>query len=451
MRLFSLIFFLVVLGLSAVYLDTNLSPNSTSRVLPIITWFEEGTLCIDTYQEQTMDKSVVDGHYYSDKAPLPTFLVLPIYGTLKALGLAGNYHPLLHRPVYFLGGFFCGSLPFALIAWLMLKYVPRDQNPKWSVWWATLPLFGSFLFVFAGSFYNHVLSAAFVLSAYLLLRYEQKYLWAGLLAGMAFLTEFPMGLLLPIWLGLLWWHHRQWRPSILFFAGFAPALLFILCYNGYFTGSPFRFLYQMVAHEDFARLSDTIGFQYPHPSALWGLIMGQYRGLLFYLPLLVPVVWVAIQNKVWKGIQRSDAYLWGFVGIHFLLISTHAIWWGGWSYGPRHLAAPAILLLFEGLRMLAKQRISALPLWIAGGFGLICALLAKATVLYAIPSEEAFPVFGYLAKKWQQGIFNEHNLLTQVLGIDPKISIFVWLGLFLFALSALQIWHRRLISKAIQP
>ncbi|MGD1845231.1 MAG: hypothetical protein ACFB10_07550, partial [Salibacteraceae bacterium] len=273
----------------------------------------------------------------------------------------------------------------------------------------------------------------------------RKQFWAGgLLAGMAFLTEFPMGLLLTVWLVVLWVNRGGWKSMLQFLGGFAPALLFIAFYNAHFTGSPFTFLYQMVAHEDFARLSDTIGFQYPHPSALWGLIMGQYRGLLFFVPVLLPVLWVVVRHKTWQAWQRSDWYLWGFLACHFLLISTHAIWWGGWSYGPRHMAAPAVLLLYEGLRLLQRQKTPAIVLLGAAGFGLICALLAKATVLYAIPSEEMFPVFGYLATKWSQGIFNDQNLLSQLFGLAPKIAIFVWTALFIGVMFVLQAWYQKL-------
>ena len=67
-----LVFVAVNLLLSAYFLDAVPSPNPTSRALPVLTIYEEGTYAIDTYEKFTMDKSFVNGHYYSDKAPLTT-------------------------------------------------------------------------------------------------------------------------------------------------------------------------------------------------------------------------------------------------------------------------------------------------------------------------------------------------------------------------------------------
>ena len=82
-RVFWLAFILINVVLAGYFLDSIPSPNPTSRVLPVIALFEDGTYAIDRYQDTTMDKSFVGGHYYSDKAPLSTWLVLPVYGLLK--------------------------------------------------------------------------------------------------------------------------------------------------------------------------------------------------------------------------------------------------------------------------------------------------------------------------------------------------------------------------------
>src|SRR3954463_14180522 len=78
----------VNLLLAGYFLDSVPSPNPTSRALPVLTLYEEGRYAIDTYEKFTMDKSFVNGHYYSDKAPLSTWVVLPFYGLLKILHLA---------------------------------------------------------------------------------------------------------------------------------------------------------------------------------------------------------------------------------------------------------------------------------------------------------------------------------------------------------------------------
>jgi hypothetical protein len=84
---FYVLFICFNLLLSSYYLDVWLTPNATSRVLPILSLYENKTLQIDKYKDYTIDKSEVKGHYYSDKAPLGTFLVYPFYYAYKSLGL----------------------------------------------------------------------------------------------------------------------------------------------------------------------------------------------------------------------------------------------------------------------------------------------------------------------------------------------------------------------------
>ena len=127
-------FVAVNLLLSAYFLDAVPSPNPTSRALPVLTIYEEGRYAIDTYEKSTMDKSYVNGHYYSDKAPLTTWIVLPFYGVLKWLHVAepatGKPHWL---PATLLGDFLCGSVPFVLLLWLILRKLVRDVTAEEAV------------------------------------------------------------------------------------------------------------------------------------------------------------------------------------------------------------------------------------------------------------------------------------------------------------------------------
>src|SRR4051812_46554408 len=87
MKKFFLLFLALNLIISIFYIDVWSNANTTSRVLPVISYFESGSFQIDKYQELTCDKSIIDNHYYCDKAPLPTFIVLPFFGLLKMVGL----------------------------------------------------------------------------------------------------------------------------------------------------------------------------------------------------------------------------------------------------------------------------------------------------------------------------------------------------------------------------
>ena len=78
-RRFLAAFFLVNLVLASYFLDTWSTSNPVSRALPALTLVEEGTLKINTYASRSGDKARVGEDYYSDKAPLPTLVMAPVY------------------------------------------------------------------------------------------------------------------------------------------------------------------------------------------------------------------------------------------------------------------------------------------------------------------------------------------------------------------------------------
>jgi hypothetical protein len=113
------IFVLCTLLLCIWYIDVWENSNSCSRVLPVATYFEQGNFVLDKYKDKTIDISVIDGHYYMDKAPLPTIIALPFFGLIKSLGLVkavdGSYYG---KAIYITGAIVCGIIPFLLILFL---------------------------------------------------------------------------------------------------------------------------------------------------------------------------------------------------------------------------------------------------------------------------------------------------------------------------------------------
>lgn len=83
-RLFITTFFL--LSFSIIHQIDFDSPTPASRLNLLTAFSNEGTLSINKYHKNTPDKAVVDGVYYSDKAPGTSFLSFPgFYITHKLL------------------------------------------------------------------------------------------------------------------------------------------------------------------------------------------------------------------------------------------------------------------------------------------------------------------------------------------------------------------------------
>src|SRR5204863_5078301 len=133
-----------------------------------------------------------------------------------------------------LGGIICGCLPFALIItllWRRLRLQPTAFPPALL---AALPFFGSFLFVYSGSFHGHLLAALFMLVAW---QYRGKgsAFAAGFFAGAAVLSEYTLFVFPLAWLiqDLARRERKNIRNLVL---GGLPGLLLLLAMDRSVTG-----------------------------------------------------------------------------------------------------------------------------------------------------------------------------------------------------------------------
>jgi len=443
MKKFYIVFFLVNLLLSFYFVDTWNNSNTTSRALPIVSYFEQGNFQIDKYHELILDKAYIDGHYYTDKAPLPTMIVLPFFGFLKWLGVIQPVDGSFYGPgVYVLGDLLCGSIPFVIFLLLSLIGIRKNKSGIESVLLVCMPFYGSFIFVFAGTYFTHMMSGLLLLIAYIYLK-RSKFLLAGLFAGLAFLSEYTIALVFPIWAIHVWVRQKSFIKGFYFGLGTLPAIFFILGYNYYFTGSPFTMLYKF---HTFQNLHSNYGFSLPTLESLWGLSFSNYKGLFFYVPFLLIALFVVLRNQSLKSI--ASHYLTWISIIYFLVVSGYFGWWGGWTYGPRLLFPIAILLLYEGILQVSKYEISKPVFWALTVFGLLGAFLAKLTVLYSIPTESLHPFVQTIFPAVASGSFNPNNLPTMLFGLGPLVSGLFWILLFIVSMVLLNRNYRSLTTKS---
>jgi hypothetical protein len=381
------VFFGIVLFLSSWHLFGGGNDNVTSRAAMVASIVEHGTLNIDAYAEHAGDKAFINGHYYSEKAPLPALLVVPFWWVMHHFSSSpqdGTLNPDLVR----LGGSLIGSVPFALIitlVWLSLHRMPEHAHLPLA-WAAALPFFGSFLFIQSGAFFGHLIGAAFLLLAYR--AWERGRMFAcGALSGAAVLCEFTVGIFPMCW-AVLVLSRRDYRALGKLVLGTLPACILLAAYNKAISGSPFTIGYTHQVGYDY--MHDAAGFGLPRIDHLWHITLSDYRGLFFYAPVLLAAV-VAL-------FVRRDAPRWWIDPV--LLPSTLSIlaiagfggWWGGWSYGPRYLTAVAVLLFYRCLPSLLRwpwSRWTFTPLAVSG---VLCSFAAKDTVGFSLPTEFMHPL-----------------------------------------------------------
>ncbi len=429
-RKHKVLFFLASLFLCSWHLDAGHNDNTMSRALAVAALVEHGSLEITTHHELTGDKAVIDGRYYSDKAPLPVFIVTPFWWIVKAIGLVGpGEHGHFNDGLLRLGGLLCGSLPLALIITLLWSRLRAAGAPKAGVL-ALLPLLGSFLFVYSGSFYGHLAGAALLLLA--LIAFDRgRFVVSGALSGAAVLCEYPLAVFPLCWAVIL--AIRSRKEVLQFLLGGSPAILLLLSYNWILSGDPLSLGYEHEAN--YAFMSDGFGFGTPTWEAVVGLSVSAYRGLLFYMPVLIAgaIAWLLAGR--WGPVRLKGPVFLPVV-LSFLLITGYAMWWGGWAYGPRHLTAAAVLLAWRAVPLIAERRWTRNTAVALAMFGFACAFLAKSTLWYSLPTGVKDPMVEEVLIRAAAGEWTSWQWPVH-LGLSPGTATLLFLLIFGAALFAL--------------
>src|SRR5690242_1605126 len=123
---------ILLVGLSYATLIQSFSWNQTSHY-DLIRSLHAGRTTIDRYQDNTGDKAVYRGHYYSARAPGLALMALPFYDTLKLAGaerwarahVAPPNHP--GDEMIYLIGLWANVLPGVLLLLLVWRVADRFE------------------------------------------------------------------------------------------------------------------------------------------------------------------------------------------------------------------------------------------------------------------------------------------------------------------------------------
>lgn len=480
---FLIVFIILNLFLSCYYLDMWTTPSTLSRAFTVHQLAEKGVYNIDPYAQICDDKSKIGDHYYSDKAPLPAFFVYPFYAALKntafneSVKYADQYYPIhiwringlrdartpetfFITPVILLGSIIAGSLPFLLI--LILTFITlQKKNIHFSPIYLMLAFYGSYLFVYSGTFFNHIFAGVLLLLSYYFIK-EKKYAWSGIFLGLSFLSEYPVGLAMPLWFILIFLNERKIKPLIQFSAGLLPGVLAILLYNYYTSGNLLTMSYAYNADAAYKEIHKNYGFRMPSFKSLWGLTFSGYMGLFIFVPLLFVSLFYYVKNSLkskWFQ-QIKTNYLAIFAIFYFIMISCYFIWWGGWSYGPRYLIVLAVLLVYESILMFSTIKFNKIAFIIVTGIGVLTSWIAKSTLVYMINDYGMYKgvsvntFFNITLPEFSAGRFNACNLFSMIFRTRPGLAAFFWLLFFIISLFLLDYFYKKWVAPkfvAIKP
>ncbi|MEZ4755860.1 MAG: hypothetical protein R2817_03415 [Flavobacteriales bacterium] len=430
--------FLLMLGVCSWYPDMGRNANTTSRAATVAAIAERGDLCIDAYHEETEDKALVNGHYYSEKAPLPALLVAPFW---VAAYRSGRVRPgpcgLLTDGLLALGGFLCGSLPLALIMLYTWRRLEQLHPPRRAYQLTLVAFLGSFPFLYAGSFQGHLLAALFLLLAWDN-QHRERYLLSGALAGAAVLCEYGLFLFPLAWV-LRYAYLREWGVLARTSLGGLPFVAVLLAHNMAVSGSPFSLPYDHTAlHTDTERF---LGLDLPDPAALWGLLFSNYRGLFVHAPLTLLALHHLVERGSFSSVHRVLTHpLIVPSAALVLMVSAHSMWWGGWAWGPRHLTSLAVLLLAAGLPTLTWTPTRRKIFLVLGTWGLVLNIGARLTSGYGLPTGVEQPFLELIVPGLLRGHFGS-GPWTDLLHLGQLAGAAGFMG----ALILTYRWSRRLL------
>jgi len=292
-----------------------------------------------------------NGHRYVAYAPLnavlmaiPYFVLQVFYFILNKIGILinGDISIILESLAFSLPS----SLAFLGIGILVYKILLGFKIQHNRILLSLLGLlFGSILLNYSVSFFNHVISAFFILAAYYALTKNslKGFFYSGIFTGLAFLTEYPTVLfsagLLVVEMYRISKKERKIKESFNNFLIFAfPVLTGILLmgiFNWYHFGNPFLFSEVLLGAN---RIVPNLTIHTPSQNVfygLFGLYLSPIKGLFLISPFLL-FSFIGIKSFY---IRYPEASI--IATSYIILISlTYSLWpdcFGATPMGPRYL------------------------------------------------------------------------------------------------------------------
>ena len=425
----------LVLALVALAVLTPIYPVSSqdSSRLCLTRAFTVGGLTTAPCIGHSVDRARYDGRTYSDKAPGVSLLALPAV-VLTGLPTVAHWHARGDLRVW-LARMLTSGVAFIALCLVLGRIAEGLQQGTGSLTIATFAT-GTLAGGLAATTFDQTAAAACAFGAFVV-AWRGNGLYAGLLAGVALLTEYQAALaVVAIGIYLL---ARSTRDATRYLAGLLPGSVTLGAYDWAAFGSPFHASYRYVAnHFAHAQASGFFGISAPRVSSIADVLTGN-RGLLVASPVLVAAAagLVALARRA-----PLEGLTCGVVTFGYLLLEFgYFLPYGGTSPGPRFLI-PALPFLALGLPFAFSQ--SRVGTTVLAVWSLAASTIVRVTWthLSTQPFKQSISEVYLGAVPWILAHFNRtvpRSLFTE-LGFNSLISILALIsfgiGAFVVALHA---------------
>ncbi len=437
------------------FLHQHTDWNQYSRLDLLRGIFLYGTLNIDADHENTGDKSIHNGHYYSDKAPGIVFLALPAFA--MSLGVLKVFHISVDSPSGWLIQSWITTV--GSVAWItalggvaMFLFLCRFVAQSFAYFTTYAVFLGAAPFPYATMLFSHAAVIGFICIALWAIADERflqrmarqrvdaspfrtegcgqrtppwlkRHLLAGICCGLAISSEYTAALAAGGVLALAL--QTNWRRGMALAFGAVPLLLLIPAYNWICFGGPLAFGYHHLTLPEFQEMNKGLfGITWPPKMSVAYLILfSPERGLFFWTPFFL-----VLFGGLKPLFAKFPKLFWVssiVVVLYVVCISGYYMPNGGRALGPRHLAPMIPFLMgFTALgleRWLVPGCVYALYSVIVTGLGTFITALT--------PTGIRNPLMDFYARELFS--FRFTNTILSWAGFSPQLSLLTLLLLTL--------------------